>query len=290
LATHCEPAALFLTDFVFMIKASRKSEREALVKLKISKHRKNALMCVVCGILCVLCVGAYSASVEAKASSTQAEILSKYGGDQIDVCVAKKDLQAGETISESDIEVKTWIASLLPADAITTKSDAVGKQLGSTVLAGEVISSQRFGFSASEIDVPSDAVAISLPVKEVQAVGGSLQVGMRADVYATGSSKTTRLASSLQILATSGDSSSSSMWITVAVEPNKVEEFVSAAQNLDLYFTLPGADVNTSSSSSSKSTSSSSSSSSSSQSSSSASESSHSTDSEDVSNEGSSAS
>jgi pilus assembly protein CpaB len=245
----------------------KKSEREVLVKLKISKQRKNAIVCIVCGILCVLCVGAYSASVEAKANSTQAEILSKYGGDQIDVYVAKKDLQAGETITESDIEVKTWIASLLPADAITNKSDAVGKQLGSTVLAGEVISSKRFGFSASEIDVPSDAVAISLPVKEVQAVGGSLQVGMRADVYATGSSKTTRLASSLQILATSGDSSSSSMWITVAVEPNKVEEFVSAAQNLDLYFTLPGADVNTSSSSTSSSSSSTSASSSSSSSS-----------------------
>lgn len=212
-------------------------------KLKMSKRGKSLMLGVASGLLCALCVGAYVVDVDRNAAAAQAEMLAQYGGEQIDVCVAKRDIAAGDTISEGDIEVRTWIVTLLPSNAVTERSEAVGKQAGSTILAGEVISSNRFGFDAAALDVPDGLVAISVPSRDVQSVGGSLTPGALVDIYAVGPSSTVRMASSVQVLATSLESSqsssSSSAWVTVAVDPKRVQELVSAAENLEIYFALP---------------------------------------------------
>ncbi len=214
-------------------------------KFRMSKRDRSVVIGVACGIACALCVGLYVAQVNDQATAAQAEMLSRYGGDQIDVCVAKRDIMAGETILDGDVETKTWIAPLLPANAVTEKKDAVGKQVGSTILAGEVVSNARFGFDASEIEVPSGLVAVSVPTREVQAVGGALSAGMATDVYAAGPASTAKLASGVQVLATSMSTESStgaaSAWVTLAVRPEAVQELVAASENLQIYFALPAA-------------------------------------------------
>lgn len=219
------------------------SEVKMMPHLRISKRNRSIVIGLICGLGCALCVGLYVVSVDEQADAAQAEMLAKYGGEQVEVCVARRDISAGEVISDSDIETKTWIAALLPADAISVRGDAVGKQVGSTILAGEVISSKRFGFETADIDVPEGMTAISVPAKDVQAVGGALKAGMRCDVYAVGANATSKLASSVLILTTSSTedsaSASSTTWVTLAIEPSRVEEMVSAAQNLSLYFVLP---------------------------------------------------
>lgn len=214
-------------------------------KFKMSKRDRSIAIGLGCGLACALCVGLYVTHVDEKAAEAQAEMLSRYGGDQIDVCVAKRDILAGETILEGDVETRTWIATLLPANAVIDKKEAVGKQVGSSILAGEVISSARFGFDSTEIDVPTGFVAVSVPAREVQAVGGALVPGMTTDVYAVGPSSTTRLAASVQVLATSmtpeSSSSAASAWVTLAVRPAIVQEIVAASENLQIYFALPSA-------------------------------------------------
>lgn len=216
-------------------------------RFKMSKRDRSVAVGVVCGVACALCVGLYVAQVNGQVTAARAEMLSKYGGDQIDVCVAKRDIMAGETVLDGDVETKTWIATLLPADAVTDKKDAVGKQVGSTILAGEVVSTARFGFDAAEIDVPSGLVAVSVPTREVQAVGGALAAGMITDVYAVGPTSTTRLASGVQVLATSMSAESSTgsaaAWVTLAVQPRIVQELVAASENLQIYFALPSAEA-----------------------------------------------
>lgn len=216
-------------------------------KFKMTKRNRSVVVGLACGLACALCVGVYIAQVDEQAAAAQAEMLARYGGDQIDVCVAKRDILAGETIAEGDVETRTWIATLLPANAVTDKKDAVGKQAGSTILSGEVVSSSRFGFDAAEIEVPSGLVAVSVPTREVQAVGGALSAGMSTDVYAVGASSTSRLAEDVKILATSmaADSSSdnASAWVTLAVQPRMVQELVAAAENLQIYFALPSPDA-----------------------------------------------
>lgn len=211
--------------------------------LKMSKKRRSLVIGVVCGLLCALCVGIYVTEVDQRAAAAQAEMLAQYGGEQIEVCVARRDIVAGETVVESDIETRTWIATLLPANAVIDRKEAIGKQVGSTILAGEVVTTSRFGFDTAALEVPDGLVAVSVPSRDVQSVGGSLAPGSVVDVYAIGASSTARLASSIQVLATSLDSESSSSgasaWVTIAVAPGKVQELVSAAQNLEVYFTLP---------------------------------------------------
>lgn len=215
-------------------------------KFKLSRRNRSVAVGLACGAMCALCVGAYVVQVNDQAQAAQADMLAKYGGDQVDVCVAKRDIPAGETILDGDVETRTWVATLLPVNAVIDKKEAVGKQAGSTILAGEVVSSSRFGFDASEIDVPSGMVAVSVPARDVQAVGGALSAGMFADVYAVGPSSTTRLASGAQVLATSmaddPSSGSASAWVTLAVKPDAVEELVAASENLQVYFALPSSE------------------------------------------------
>lgn len=208
------------------------------------KPNKSIIIGVICGLCCMVCVGLYVLQVDEQADAVRAEALARYGGDQVEVCVAARDIAAGETISESSIETKMWIAALLPEGAVTLSSEVVGKQAGTSILKGEVISTKRFESSVTTLEIPSGLVALSLPARDVQALGGALSAGMRVDVYAVGSSSTTQLVSRTLVVATSASdaglsSSSSSSWITLAVEPSSVEELVSAAQNLELYFALP---------------------------------------------------
>lgn len=212
-----------------------------MAKFKLTKRQKSLAIGIACGLGCAICVGAYILQIEESANAAKEKMLAEYGGDQIDVCVAKRDIIAGETISDGDIETRTWIATLLPSHVVLDKSQIIGKHVGSTILQGEPISESRFGFESDDIDVPAGTVAISIPVRDVQAIGGAVRPGMICDVYATGPSSTTKLVQSVQILATSlsQDGSDTAAWVTLAIEPEKTQEMVSAAQNLELYLTLP---------------------------------------------------
>ncbi len=211
----------------------------------MARRNKSLVAGLICGLCCVACVGVYVAQVDAQASAVRAEALSRYGGDQLEVCVARRDVSAGEVLDDASVETKMWVAALLPEGALTSKVEAVGKQVGSSILAGEVISSKRFEAADSMIEVPDGLSAVSVPAREVQAVGGALVPGMRADVYAVGSTSTSKLVAGALVIATSaseaGLSSGSTAWVTLAVPPSAVEELVSAAQNLELYFVLPTA-------------------------------------------------
>ena len=187
------------------------------------RRNKTAAAGAICGVLCALCVLGYTQSVRGEAERARADALARYGGDQVEVCVAKRDIAAGETVDSGAIETRLWVADLLPPEAVRQTSEVVGSKASSTVLSGEVLSARRFGAASAAIDVSDGKVAISVPAKDVQAVGGAVSAGTD-DRQASGSaSKVT--------------------WVTLAVDPNQVEELVSAAQKTELYLTLPGADA-----------------------------------------------
>lgn len=209
------------------------------------KRRRSMVMGLACGALCAACVAAYVMQVDEQASAVRAEALARYGGEQIEVCVAKRDIAAGETVADSAVETKMWVAALLPEGAVTVRDDAVGKTAGTSILKGEVILSRRFDAQTNPIEVPQGFTAVSVPAREVQAIGGALTPGMKADVYAIGASSSERILTQATVLATSvseagtGASSASITWVTLAVAPQKVQEVIAAAENLELYFVLP---------------------------------------------------
>lgn len=209
------------------------------------KRNRTTVAGVVCGLVCAACVFAYVQSVQGEADAARAEALARYGGDQVEVCVAVRDVAPGEVVESSAVEVRLWVADLLPEGAVRAASDVVGKKASSAVFAGEVLTERRFGDADAQLDVPDGMAAVSVPAKDVQAVGGAVAPGLRVDVYATGGTSTDVLGRDVLVLATSaaadgGASEGKVSWVTLAVAKESAQEIVAAAQKTELYFTLPG--------------------------------------------------
>lgn len=209
------------------------------------RRRKTIAIGLISGVLCAVCVLMYLQDVTGKAEAARAEALARYGGEQIEVCVAKRDIASGEVVDAGAIETKLWVADLLPQDAVRSSSEILGKQATSSILAGEVVSQKRFEGTPSSFDVPEGLSAVSVPARDVQAVGGAVEPGMKVDVYSTGATTTEVIVHDALVVSTNASSagaqeSKAVSWITLAVDPKLVQELVSAAQTTDLYFVLPG--------------------------------------------------
>lgn len=209
--------------------------------MRVTKRTVAGIACALC---CALCVGLYLVQAAGQVEQARAEALARYGGEQVEVCVATRNLAAGEVVGPGDVATKLWVADLLPEGAVTDSAQIVGCRLGSAIYKGEVVCARRTEVAANELSVPHGMAALSVPARSVQAVGGSVEPGMVVDVYATGPASTTRLVRSALVLATSAGSGenaavSNTEWVTLAVKPQQVQELVAAAQNLELYFVLP---------------------------------------------------
>lgn len=231
--------AIYLLDELVILSPRQKTERAGM------KRGKTTALGVLCGAVCAVCVLAYLQGVRGEADEARAEALARYGGEQLEVCVAKRDIAAGEAVDAGAVETRMWVADLLPGEAVRDAGSVVGRKASSSILAGEVLSERRFLDAGSRLDVPEGLTAVSVPAKDVQAVGGAVVAGARADVYATGGASTEVIASNVLVLATSasgkGDRSEEKVsWVTLALEPESVQEIVAAAQKTELYFTLPG--------------------------------------------------
>lgn len=208
------------------------------------KQKQMTAIAIACGIICALCVAIFMTIVQSDADAARAEALARYGGEQIEVCVATRDIAAGERVDYSSVETKLWVADLLPDNAVRSGSDAIGNTATSSIFKGEVITTKRFESERDALDIPQGKQAVSVPTKAVQAVGGAIRPGMTVDVYSSGSTTTSALARGVIVLDTSvGDNgsfvSSDSGWITLAIDPNRVQEIIAASNKTDLYFVLP---------------------------------------------------
>lgn len=226
--------------------------RPPLLKKRKEAGVKKSVLAVgiVFGIICAICVALYASLVHQEADSARAEAMERYGGEQVEVLVATKDIYPGETLTSSNTTMKTWLSDLLPDECITNFDEVKGLQVSSLVIAGEAVSSKRFNSETTPLDIPDGYVAISVPAEDVQAVGGALTAGMNVDVYATGS-ETSCIGEGLLVLATNADNSESGKasvsWVTLAVPLDQSQEFVTASQTMDIYFTLPSRDKEVSS-------------------------------------------
>ena len=70
---------------------------------------KSKVIALVSGVVCAICVVLFMQSVQGGAEAQRAEVLAKYGGSQVDVLVAKRDISAGERVEPSMIESRSWV-------------------------------------------------------------------------------------------------------------------------------------------------------------------------------------
>ena len=198
---------------------------------------------LVCGLLCAACLFGYVMLLQRQAETERLQVLDQYGGEQVSVLVATCDIQPGETLDASNSKEELWVSKLLPEGSITEASEGWGKKTKSLILAGEVVSTKRFEGDSSAIEIPTGFVAVSVPAKDVQAVGGSVAPGNKVDVYAVGT-KTVCLGEDVLVLDTSAKSVDEQTqakveWVTLAVAPESAQDYIAASEDLEIYFTLP---------------------------------------------------
>lgn len=202
------------------------------------KRRTMTVISLACGALCAGAVLVYAQGVQADAQAARDEALARYGGEQAQVCVATRDIAPGEALDATNTEERQWLVDLLPSGAVSSLDDVAGTPASSSIVAGEVVTQARLEAIASDVRVPAGTSALSVEVDSAQAVGGALKVDARVDVYATGTSGAQLVASGARVLA-QGSQSSSRVWVTLAVPPDRVQELVTAADTSSLYLALP---------------------------------------------------
>ena len=64
------------------------------------RRKANLIAGAVCGALCVSSVLAYGAEVQNSFEKERAEVLERYGGEQVEVCVATEDIEVGDVFGK----------------------------------------------------------------------------------------------------------------------------------------------------------------------------------------------
>lgn len=205
------------------------------------KRGTRLALSAVTGIAAALVAFWAIGDVRAEAARAEQEALARYGGDRVAVCVAMRDIDPGEKIDEGNTEVVEWVSSLLPVDALTSLQDAVGKTATSRIPEGAPLSSVYFERTESATDVPAGKVAVSVASDAEHAVGGALVQGEAVDVYVSRDAQADCLVRAEVLdtssLATGGGEVS---WVTLAVEPEAVEELLAASSLGMVWLTVPG--------------------------------------------------
>ena len=213
-------------------------------RVRSVRRTTKLLLSVASGVLACVVALWYGSSVRAEAEQMRQEALAAYGGDLVSVCVATRDVDAGEVLSEANVRVEEWVASLLPEDAETSLDNLVGERATSAIPARAVISPVYLERGDGAIEVPAGTVAVSVAVDEEHAVGGALAAGDAVDVYVSTNGVADRLCRAT-VIATSAEGSEAGgaaiSWATLAVEPERVSEVLAATAHGSVSLTLPDA-------------------------------------------------
>ncbi len=115
---------------------------------------KRIAISLVAGVLAALLCMVYGSSIRSQAEQVQAETLAKYGGDRVEVCVAARDIDVGETLDETNVITQEWLTSLLPRDAVTELRQVRGDVTTSRIPKNAVICNVYTKAESHKLEVP----------------------------------------------------------------------------------------------------------------------------------------
>jgi pilus assembly protein CpaB len=200
-------------------------------------------------------MAAYASSVHGAAEESRQQSLSDYGGAQIEVYVANRNIAVGERLTTSNVSRRVWLADLLPAGSLSAEEDVIGQTLGLPLLANEPVTAAKLSTASAPIVVADGYCAVSIPTNDVSAVGGAVSAGSVIDIYAADKDGVQLIASEVLVLETSNGSQQAAepngllgsnrsratlSWVTLSIPADMVEDIISASRTMNLYLVLPG--------------------------------------------------
>lgn len=185
---------------------------------------------------------AYASSVQKEAVAAQKDAFARFGGEPVTVCVAARDIAPGEVLDDESVVTGEWAQGLMPDEPICEVADAVGRVATSRIPKNAVICSTYLEAHSGGVEVPAGTVAVSVASDPVHAVGGSIAPGDTVDVYVAQDAVADRLMSA-QVLDTSAEATGDAgmSWVTLAVEPDRVQELLVATSMGQVTLAVPGA-------------------------------------------------
>jgi pilus assembly protein CpaB len=222
----------------------------------MGKSKKRQFIALACGIAAALAMALYASGIQAEAKQGREEALSAYGGEQVEVFVVTRDIAVGETLSAENVSLQTWVSDLLPSGALSDQVQVFGQSAVVPLMKNEPVVAAKLGVVKAPVTVPDDLCAVSIPSDDVLAVGGAIKAGAYVTIYSSGGSEVELIAEEVLVLDTnneaSGDPSGGSglfggsttrtplAWVTLAVEPESVQELIAASSARQLHLVLPG--------------------------------------------------
>lgn len=210
----------------------------------MTKSRKQTIAALACGILAMLCVFAYTASVSSEASTARAAALEHYGGERVKVLVASSDIDVGREISKERVTEQEWLVDLLPEGTVATSFDQVKGQVAQVdIKKNEPIILERVGNGTSRISVPQGLEAVSISSEDVLAVGGAIKAGSFVNIYVeTSKGEVKLMGEKILVLETSSvekSDKSQISWVTLAVKPSSTADLITASAKGTIHLVLP---------------------------------------------------
>jgi pilus assembly protein CpaB len=197
----------------------------------------------------------YAAAIHGNANELRNQTLEDYGGEQVEVFVATRNIASGERLTSANVEKRTWLADLLPAGALTDESQVIGATLAMPLLANEPVAQAKLQNGDNSLTVPEGYCAVSIPTNDVLAVGGEIHAGSVIAIYSADKDTVVLLAAEVLVLDTSngsaevyessglfgsGGSRQNLSWVTLCVQEDMVEDIIAASRSTNLYLVLPG--------------------------------------------------
>ena len=217
--------------------------------------RKHLLIAMGCGLGAAIFFGLFLVLLMHSAEQKQENVIAQYGGETVEVCVAKNDLKAGSLVSPSDYSYKTYPVSLLPRDAILKKSSLYlrNRRTSVVVFKDEVLTKNHLvGSVHANDEIPEGFTAVTLETDTVRALGGEITPGMHVSVMSTQNALSTKvLVNDVEVLSSNKQSNDKSgsiiggsdgkeiSWVTIAIPDRSVQEVITASVAGATYLVLP---------------------------------------------------
>lgn len=205
-------------------------------------RRFRLLLSGSCALLsAVLCL-AYGEHIREESERVRAEALERYGGEVVTLVVATEGIEAGESVSRSNASERDWLVDLAPENAVTGLDTVIGAEVSVPVAAGVPLTELNFRDATGAVEVPSDRVALSVPLDDDLGVPPGTEAGESLAAYETNERGVQLISSDVRVLSAPQSSAGplSAGSITIAVAPDEVARLLAASDEGSLRLALPG--------------------------------------------------